>query len=250
MIRRTMDAEFLNRVANHSDVRPWLGFGAADVNLQPLLDDLGNVALVTGHGGFVFHQTEPGYYEAHSLFLPEGRGRGACEAARAAEYYLFTRTNAVEIVTKVPANNQAALGLARLAGFQPRFTVKGTFPHADGPVDLAGYGLTWDEWALTANETCVAGEAFHVELEAKKARMSATSKNHDDDPVHDRMAGFCALCVYAGNAAKGIHLYNRWARLAGYAPLALLSDCPVVIDIHDAVLELQPRQEWEMLSCR
>jgi hypothetical protein len=240
VIRRTINADFLNSVANRADVRPWLGTGTEAIDLQPVLTDVGNIALVTEYGGCVFHQTEPAIYELYSFFLTEGRGGHECAAVRAAVANVFTGTNAIEIGTKLPVNNAAPLDVARLAGFHHRFTMNG----------LSVYGLTWDEWVLTANETHQAGADFHQRFHAVKLEHGASSPDHEDDPVHNRFAGFCALCVYAGNAAKGVRLYNRWARLAGYAQIALLSEHPMVIDIVDAVISVGPQQAWEVLSCQ
>lgn len=116
---RTKDASFLNTVANHPEVRPWLGTdGASYVDLGVLLALPGAFALQNEHGGFVFTPDgEEGEYEFHTQFLPEGRGRPALKAALLAEHLMFTRYGARVLKTYVPHENRAALGLVRLAGF-------------------------------------------------------------------------------------------------------------------------------------
>jgi hypothetical protein len=47
---------------------------------------------------------------------------------------------------------------------------------------------------------------------------------------------------------KGIVLYNRWARFAGYAQTRLVSRDPLIIDQTDALILVQG-QEIEVLKC-
>lgn len=116
----TRDAAFLNSVANHPDVRPWLGTdGASPIDFAPLLARQGTFALVNEHGGFVFVSDDGGAtYEFHTQFLPEGRGREALKAAHEAAQTMFGDIGVEELRTYVPHENRAALGLVRLAGFR------------------------------------------------------------------------------------------------------------------------------------
>lgn len=118
-MKRTKDAAFLNEVANHPDVRPWLGLdGKSEIDLTGLLDQPGNFALVNDHGGFVFMHEGGGVYELHTQFLPSGRGRLAVSAALEIEFLMFTLYGATLLKTYVPHENRGALGLVRLAGFE------------------------------------------------------------------------------------------------------------------------------------
>ena len=51
-----------------------------------------------------------GFYEVHSLFLPEGRGREALRASREATDVMFTATDCLELRTTVPHRNRSAAG--------------------------------------------------------------------------------------------------------------------------------------------
>jgi hypothetical protein len=53
----------------------------------------------------------------------------------------------------------------------------------------------------------------------------------------------------AQNPRKGVWAYNRWAVFAGYLPIALVSDAPVVIDVVDAVVTANG-PDMEVLLCR
>jgi hypothetical protein len=41
-----------------------------------------------------------------------------------------------------------------------------------------------------------------------------------------------------GMLDKGVILYNRWSRIAGYAPMGIVARSPLVLDIRDALLVL------------
>lgn len=115
---RTRDATFLNQVANHPSVRPWLGTdGVSYVDLGILLALDGAFALINDVGGFVFIPKGEGEYEFHTQFLPEGRGRRVFEASREAQRIVFGEDGAKAVHTYVPHPNRAARGLAIMSGF-------------------------------------------------------------------------------------------------------------------------------------
>lgn len=246
MIRRTMDARFLNTVANHPDVRPWLG-GVGAIDYQPLLNDSKNVALVNEHGGWLLHCLGPGRYEVHSQFLPEGRGPQIVADARAGLRWMFTATDAIEFVTKVPMANRAAAGLARAGGFREIFFRDDGAPYFSGPVSYRR--LTFEDWLANDDEALAAGRWFHARLEEEKAAAGSALPAHDDDDAHDRAVGASVLMARAGNPRKAVASYNRWAIFAGYAPILLLSETPAVFDVQDAVVCLKG-DEMEVLLCR
>ena len=83
--------------------------------------------------------------------------------------------------------------------------------------------------------------------------METQWPEHPDDPVHDMAAGAALLMIERGQPAKGVAFYNRWARLAGYSEIRLVSDSPVTIDMSEdgivCVLGLGSRG-MEMLLCQ
>ncbi len=66
---RTLDAAFLNEVANDPEVRPFLGRSGA-LDLAPLISDPNNYCFVCDQGGFVGIKLQPGLYELHTIFRP------------------------------------------------------------------------------------------------------------------------------------------------------------------------------------
>lgn len=232
MIRRTLDPAFLNEVANHPEVRPWLQ-GDGPIDLGPIVASPANIAIQAEHGGWVLQCLSPGVYEVHSMFLPEGRGANVKRALAEALDYVFSATDCLKLVTRLPEGNVPATALGRIAGFRPWFGDR--------------HRIEVEDWAQSSAACREAGEWFHERLEAAKEARGSALEVHDDDPSHDHAVGAAVLMCRAGNAAKAVWHYNAWAAAAGYAPVTLVSLNPMVIDVVDAVLE---GPEMEVLLCR
>jgi hypothetical protein len=245
-VRRTLDAAQINGIANHPEVRPHIGYpdlGALDFG--QFLDNPLNHALAFEDGAFLFAHHEPGRYEVHTLILPKGRGAGVVPASIAAARFMFTATDATEILTKVAGSNKPADLMCRRVGFAPAFTRKAAW--CDGS-DLTYFVLTLDAWRARDDLLLEEGWAFHAAIDAAKRACGSTLPTHPDDDAHDRAVGAACLMAKAGNSRKAIHLYNRWARFAGYQPGALINDAPATFDIGDAVIAFNP--DLEILKCR
>lgn len=242
MIHRTFDPAFLNEVVNHPEVRPWVaGEGVLDLSDRALNAD--NFVLQSEYGGFVLMRHEPTRYEVHSLFLP-GHGTHPIKAMRAAQEWMFTRTDCETIVSRVPASNKAAKGFAITGG------LKTIFQRDDaqlGPCEYVELDLM--RWAMGNAGLEKHGERFHAFLEGAKAERGSQSPTHAHDTAHERAVGASLLMIERGQPEKGVAFYNRWARLAGYAEIKLVTAQPVVVDVVDAVLGLGD-EGLEMLLCR
>lgn len=245
MIREDRDPTFWNAVANHPEVLPQMG-GTSALDLTRLLANPLNVPLACDHGGFIFIKHEIGRYELHTLIAPEGRGAAVLPAFSEAAEWLFTRTDATEIVTKTAATNRAAAIMARRAGLRPLFVRKAAW--IDGS-DLTFYTLTLDEWTQAAPRLEAEGHAFHQMLEDAKRAQGSELPTHPDDPAHDRAAGAASLMARNGQAAKACWTYSRWACLAGYQTIELIKDQPPVIDVRDALVAVKD-DRLEVIECR
>lgn len=245
MIRRTMDPAFLNDVANHPEVRPWLG--APDVpvlDLAVLIGNPANIAIEGEHGGWVLTAMGGGVYEIHSLFRPEGRGKPFFAGAREMLRYVFTRTDATEILTKCPDDNGGARMAAAMVGFRERFSRADAW--APG-VGISYQAFTIDDWFVRDAEALRLGQDFHNMLEREKVLTGSERDLHPDDPTHDRAAGAALLMIGAGDTGKGVSFYNRWAVFAGYQTIVALG--AGLVDIRDAIVEVQGK-EVRVLLCR
>jgi hypothetical protein len=249
MLKRTMDAAFLNGVANHPEVRPHLG-GSGELQLDGILSDPGNIGLQCDHGGFVIHRLEPGVYECHSMFLPEGRGGNAAGAMAETLHYLFTATDCCEALTKVPDGNAAALGAARALGFTKAFRLENGWPNPDGTFSgVDCWRLPIWKWIEKDGDAEKAGAWFHERLEELTREAGKTIPVHYEEPAHNRAAGAAVLMYRAGNPVKATNIYNSWARFAGFPQVKLLSINPVILDMDQVVIGVSG-DNMEVLKCR
>jgi len=243
-----MNVEHFNRIANHADVRRFLG-GDGPIELGPIVEDSQNYCFQTAHGGFILWHLGSGRYDVHPLFTPEGRGEEARRAMAQVASYMFARTDCTEGRTTVPRGNRPADVLARRGGFELRFEME-RMPWRQGETTAAAFlSLTLERWALTSKDTLAAGRWFHESLEVTKSAVGSARETHADDPVHDRMAGAAVLMILCGQSEKAVAFYNAWALTARYAPIAHVSKRPAVFDIGDAIIEART-DGMEVLRCR
>lgn len=248
---RSMDVAHFDRIANDPDVRPSLGGGDVPIDLAKAgALEVRNYAFKTTNGGFLLWALGSGRYDVHSLFLPAGRGPEACAAMREVSAYMFTHTDCTEGRTTVPEGNSAAMALALRGGFEKRFELERMpWTPEGGTVKATFLALTLEKWALTSQAAKVAGHWFHDCLSAAKDQAGSMQPIHPDEAVHDAMVGAVVLMTLGGQAAKAVAFYNAWALTTRYAPIALISKAPVVIDLVDAVVEAGANH-MEILLCR
>tara|TARA_R110000772_G_scaffold89304_2_gene185102 strand:+ start:213 stop:884 length:672 start_codon:yes stop_codon:yes gene_type:complete len=213
------------------------------VDLQPIIEDPANFALVSDCGGFVLIPQAAGHYEVHSMFLP-GNGTAPIRAMRAAQDWIFTRTDCVSIWSRVPASNKAAKGFA-IAG--KLTTVFERDDERFGPTEFVELPLL--RWAMQCGDLEKQGERFHALLVAAKAAAGSVLPEHPHDAAHERAVGAALLMFERGQPQKAAAFYNLWANIAGYQPIALISLNPVTVDAGDAILGIGA-DGMEILKCR
>lgn len=226
MIRRSMNPARVNELANHPEVRPWLLGADGQLDLTSLVMNPAVVVLEGEHGAFLLVPIGETTYELHTMWVPEGRGKPFFADAAEMFRYIFTRTPALEIATKVPDANRGAAVATAKTNFRERF-------HRAG---MSFRALSIEDWALNDRIAALQGHMFHEGLEQAKEATGSTFPTHDDDPVHDHIVGGALLMAYAGNLEKGVNFYNEWAVFAGYAQVAIVG--PNLVDIQDAIVEV------------
>jgi hypothetical protein len=249
IVSREFHADNINAVVNDPSVRPWVGGGTEPLDLAAAVADIRNVLLMTEGGGVLFMFREPGIYEAHTQFIESARGASAVAAVQDALRWMFTVSDAVEIQTRVPANNRGALGLVQAINGEHRFNRRNAWPTPEGMVDCAYYALTIDRWAAKAPGINETGVWFHDKLEAAKIAAGATSPIHDDDEAHDRYVGATCEIMMLGMTDKALRFYNRFARFSGYGEVSVIAINPVVVDIGDALIAVRD-DDFDVLLCR
>lgn len=246
-VRRTMVATHINAVSNHPDVRSALG-GDGVLDVTALVSAPGNLAFVSEHGAIVCVGLGSGHYDVHTMFLPDGRGREARAAVVEMLDYMFMKTDCVELRTSVPEDNVAAAAASKHHGFEMLY--RGRLPWTGGTtVNADFFALSLTRWASRSVAASKYGAWFHQELASAKLDHGSDRHVHDDDPTHDSMVGAAAMMIMSDNVEKGVRFYNVWAGSAGYRSVELLRVRPAVLDIHDAIVEIQPAG-MEILQCR
>ncbi len=241
-VRRSFDASDINPIFNHPTVFPNVSVpGLEKIDVTNLVADPRNVLLTADGGGIIFCQIEPGIYEVHTAFLKPERSsngphiRNVCQNAYR---WMFTHTDCMVLQTRIPAFNRAAIVFAPLLGWRLEFERKSVWPTADGMVDMSFFCLRYEDWVKNDDHIVETGNGFHRKLDEERARHGVEDDGHPDEECHDRYVGACAEMIFSGQPEKGVILYNRWARFAGYGPIAMISKDPLMVDIGDALLHV------------
>lgn len=233
------DAAHANRIVNHPDVIEWVrGAAVGEIDLTALVSSEHTYVLMGEHGGQIYIRRQPGLFEIHSQFTPEGRGAWARAVTQKSIHWMFTKTEAVEIMTLCPKGNLGAKAMARAVGASREFTNPRGWVMAGETIPADVYRLTIQDWLRTAPGLAQRGAWFHDRLEQELGRLGAAHLAHDDDETHDRYAGAACDMILSGQVLKGIAIYNRFAMFGGYQAIALRSVDPVTIDIGNAVLQV------------
>lgn len=250
---RASDATQLNEVVNHSSVWPHVARQGQDGNLDlsPVVADPRNVVLTCPGGALVFVWMEAGVFEVHTQFVDGHRGPEAVAATKEALEWMFTRSEAMELYSQVPVGNVGALGLVRAIGGKRWFSRENAWTKPDGvSVGVDYYCLHYNDWMARAGGLVERGAWFHRELVEQKAKVGFPGEApHPDDLAHDRAVGACAAMIVGGQIPKGINLYNRWAKFAGYGEIRVVSLDPLLLDIMDCFLWVKPDGGFEVMPC-
>ncbi|MEN3973114.1 hypothetical protein WJS89_10580 [Sphingomicrobium sp. XHP0235] len=122
-------------------MKPTLGYNDGYTDFTPLLDHPETYRLLSDGEGFavVLEQSEPGVWQAHTMALPEARGKSVQSARYMLEYMFADGAN--EIWGQTPIDHPAALKFNEKVGFNP----------GDEYEDAAGvmvrrFSLGRDEW--------------------------------------------------------------------------------------------------------
>lgn len=118
-LQRSFDPDFVNALANHESVRPFIGGDLSQpLDLSQAVAQPLNVVLMGEHGGFLMVWSCPEAYEVHTMILPEGRGEWAAEAAIAARDAMFDIYGAALLWTRVAEGADNVLAYAEKAGMR------------------------------------------------------------------------------------------------------------------------------------
>lgn len=240
-LTRETTADRINAIVNDPSILPYVkGAHTGPLDLAPVVERGEHVVLTGEHGGIVFIKHLPGIYEAHTSVLPEGRGEWTVAFGQAAAHWMFTRTDAYELMTKCPHGNLAAVAGARRSGASLAFSTRPIWQTDAGMVPVDVYSLILQHWVRTAPGLVELGREFHLRLAAEIARAGLLEDIHPDDEVHDRYVGGTAAMIVGGQPFKAIGFYNRWAVMSAYEPIRIASRDPLIINIKTCFLKVIP----------
>lgn len=239
MLERHFTAERINEIVNHPTIWPFVkGYCTQPLDLTELIKHQNYIGLVGEHGCVFFVKHQPGIYEFHTSVLPEGRGAWMVQGARYAFNWMFTKTDAFELLTKCPHGNIPAKAGAKAVGCSLRFTTRPIWPFFDKMVPIDVFSIIIQEWAKNADNLVETGKWFHNNLEMQYNKRGKPVAIHDEDETHDRYVGAAIEMIREGQANKAISFYNRWACMSGYKNISIVSTEPLIIDIDEARLKI------------
>lgn len=249
-VTRIFDAAIINEVCNHPKVRPWLG-GHADqpLDLTALIQSPSNLFL--SHDWFyaIFIAVQPGIYEVHTQISPDHPPADVVASANALLHHIFTQTNCIEVMTRVPDINTQALKLVKATGFNFQFRVTRGWQNGDEVEACDIHSIDLATWMARAPNLIEAGEEFHRQVDEACDVAGMARSEHPDDANHNRFAGAAFEMIKGGQVGKGVLMYNRWAAMGGYRPIAPISLSPLVVHIGDMALRVHD-DKLEVLKCQ
>lgn len=132
-IKRATDAALHNYIGNHPEVKPGINYTDQFADFSPLLEHPDQYILLDDGVGAasIFEWSAPGVWQAHSLFLPESRGKAGIEAGKGMLDWMFDY-GAKMIWGQTPLDNRAARMFNRLLG--GKSNGRGVH-HVAGPVE-------------------------------------------------------------------------------------------------------------------
>lgn len=251
-IERHTDAKRINEIVNHPAVRPWtneLGKGVIDMTKD--ISNPKHILLMGEHGGIIFYEIMHGLYEAHTQVLPEGRGEWAKQLVDACAEWMFTRTTAFELMTRVPVGHRSAKALTLYTGMKLEFTRddKCTFRGKKCAVEIYSYRL--QDWMTFARGMQEKGKIFHDKLHAEAERLGIKEKPHDEDLNHNQYLGCCISMVQGGQLEKALIFYNRWAVAARHEVVTITSVNPPTVKFDIGLLKFNGNEieDMEVIPC-
>lgn len=119
MIRRETTADIHNHIANHPEVKPTLGYNDDYTDFSPLLDHPESYILLSDGKGFgaVLEWSAPGVWQAHTMALPEARGKGVGSAKEMVEW--MRKEGARMVWGMTPKDHVVANKFNLKVGFKP-----------------------------------------------------------------------------------------------------------------------------------
>lgn len=224
---RETEASGINIILNHPEVRPWIAdLAEGEIDLSMLVADQNNYLLMGEHGAFFLRLIMDGTYEAHAQVLPAGRGRWARNFTAAGLDWMFGRSNAWEIVARVPGGHIASQALVQGMGFRKEFVSPVPCRFRERQVPATSWRISIHEWVSRSADLLEKGKTICGFLNMDAFGLgTGVPFLTKDDYLAQVVATFVDL-VKSGLTIKAAYFYNRWALLARHTPISVVSVDP------------------------
>lgn len=250
MLARSFDVQHINKILNDPDVRPDVAdLGEGRLDIAANVRNENNVLLVGEYGGCLFFQLLPGIFEVHTVSNLLGRGKWIADFVMSAADWMFTKTDAFEITTRIPVEHRGARTLALHAGMTHEFTREKGCVWRGRRMDVEIYSFRIQDWIKRSTAFEVQGQTFHDFLHMEATRLGVKQQPHPDDAEHNRYVGAALEMAMSGQVAKGVSFYCRWARAARHPTISLLSVSPLAIRMDLGILRIQDGEMRIDLPC-
>jgi len=152
------------------------------------------------------------------------------------------------LLGRVPHGNIAARTFAKNMGGVFEYQLKNGWvkDHELIPADI--YSFKVQEWMRDAPGLEEVGKGFNLKLEEEYKGLGAIFPVLED-AVRARYTGAMVEMLNGGQPYKAVVLYNRWAKVAGYPEVSVVSTPPTLLDINEALL-LFKDNDFRVVSCR
>lgn len=134
MLIRTHDPDAINALANHEEIRPFIG-GSGPLDFTDAIARPEHHFIIGQHGGFALIWTAPAALEVHTMIMKKGRGRWARDAASFGIGYA-RQAGAKTLWTKVPPHSRNVRIYAAMMGMR------------DMAMTVEQFGLPYDVMAM------------------------------------------------------------------------------------------------------
>jgi hypothetical protein len=174
LIRRDTTGDICNAIINHAAVRPGMISANDDVlDVRPLAHDPRGVLLIgePAFGCFLCYRVLDGVYEVHAGVLPGGRGPWCLEFGLSSVRHMFTSTDAIEILTRIPQGHIGTVALAKRTGFRERWSR----PHCR----FRGQDVPYTVWSVVMQDWMPTEDAEREAVLEEMRRSGQELKAHN-----------------------------------------------------------------------
>jgi RimJ/RimL family protein N-acetyltransferase len=145
MLTRQRTASRLTELANDKSIYPWIkGPLVGRFETCSIVNNPNNIVMIGEYGGYVFLGMGDGIYDAHSLILPEGRGKWALKAAHEALDSIFEI--ATEVTMMVPKGNIAVRALVLRLGAKLKERRENGWWRDGASIPTDIFSITKEDW--------------------------------------------------------------------------------------------------------